>query len=92
MEGLDNEQYSFNDKPNVYDMAQAFFHEFEEQEAYFPLPLLVKKYQETAKYLKLLICQANGRDFPKMRIEDMELTKFQGEIVLICQKNYSHHL
>jgi hypothetical protein len=45
LEGLDNnKQYSFNNKPYVYDMAVAFIMDFKEQETYFPIhPPLIKK-------------------------------------------------
>jgi hypothetical protein len=41
LEGLDDEEYSFNNEPDVYDMAEAFITESEEQETDFPstLPL-----------------------------------------------------
>jgi hypothetical protein len=56
LDGLDVEQYSFNNKPNVYDMAEAFITESEEQETDFPIhPPLIKEYQDTDKQLKLLI-------------------------------------
>ncbi len=37
LDRLDDEQYSFNNKPDVYDMAEAFITESEEQETDFPI-------------------------------------------------------
>jgi hypothetical protein len=37
LDGLDDEEYSFNNKPDVYDMAEAFITESEEQETDFPI-------------------------------------------------------
>jgi hypothetical protein len=37
LDGLDDEQYSSNNKPDVYDMAEAFITESEEQETDFPI-------------------------------------------------------
>jgi hypothetical protein len=63
LEGLDNKQYSFNNKADVYNMAEAFILEFEEQEMNFPLhPPLIKKYQDTDKHSKLFKFQASGKD------------------------------
>jgi hypothetical protein len=44
LDGLDDEQYSFNNKPDVYDMAAAFILESEETETDFPMhsPLIKK--------------------------------------------------
>jgi hypothetical protein len=76
LDGLDDEEYSFNNKPDVYDMAEAFITESEEQETDFPIhPPLIKKYQDTDKQLKLLV-QNNGKDFATKTVEDVELITF----------------
>jgi hypothetical protein len=68
LEGLDEEQHSFNNKPDVYDMAEAFITESEEQETDFPIhPPLIKKYQDTDKQLKLLVQRTNSKDFATTR-------------------------
>jgi hypothetical protein len=60
LEGLDDKQSTFNNKPDVYDMAEAFITESEEQGIYFPIyPPLIKKYQDTDKQLKLLVQRTN---------------------------------
>jgi hypothetical protein len=81
--GLDDEEYSFNNKPDVYDMAKAFITECEEEEMYFPIhPPLVKKYQDKDKQLKLLVQQTNRKDFTTTKVEDVELIMFQGKIYM----------
>jgi hypothetical protein len=73
LEGLDDEEYSFNNKPDVYDMAEAFITKSEEQETDFPIhPPLIKKYQDTDKQLKLLV-QKTGKDFATKKVDDVEL-------------------
>jgi hypothetical protein len=53
LDGLDNNEYSFNNQPDVYDMAEIFINKFEEQETYFPVhPPLIKKYQDKDKQLE----------------------------------------
>jgi hypothetical protein len=82
LEGLDDEEYSFNNKPDVYDMAEAFITESEEQETDFPIhPPLIKKYQDTDKQLKLLV-QKNSKDFATKTVEDVELITFKGKIYM----------
>jgi hypothetical protein len=82
LEGLDDEEYSFNNKPDVYDMAEAFITESEEQETDFPIhPPLIKKYQDTDKQLKLLV-QKNGKDFATKTVQDVELITFRGKIYM----------
>jgi hypothetical protein len=82
LDGLDDEEYSFNNKPDVYDMAEAFITESEEQETDFPIhPPLIKKYPDTDKQLKLLV-QKNGKDFATKTLEDVELITFRGKIYM----------
>jgi hypothetical protein len=85
LEGLDDEQYSFNNKPDVYDMAEASITESEEQETDFPLhPPLIKKYQDIDKQLKLLVQRTNGKDYTsRTKVEDVELITFQGKIYML---------
>ncbi len=83
LEGLDDEQYSFNNKPDVYDMAEAFILESEETETDFPIhPPLIKKYQDTDKKLKLLFQRTKGKDFSTTKVENVELITFQGKIYM----------
>jgi hypothetical protein len=82
LDGLDDEEYSFNNKPDVYDMAEAFITESEEQETDFPIHFLpITKYQDTDKQLKLLV-QKNGKDFATKTVEDVELITFRGKIYM----------
>ena len=83
LEGLENEQYSFNNEPDVYDMAEAFITESEEQETDFPIhPPLIKKYQGTDKQLKLLVQRKDSKDFNTKMVEDVELMTFRGRIYI----------
>jgi hypothetical protein len=82
LEGLDDEEYSFNNKPDVYDMTEVFITESEEQETDFPIhPHLIKKYQDADKQLKLLV-QKNSKDFATKTVEDVELITFKGKIYM----------
>jgi hypothetical protein len=82
LDGLDDKEYSFNNKPDVYDMAEAFITESEEQETDFSIHLpLIKKYPDTDKQLKLLV-QKNGKDFATKTLEDVELITFRGKIYM----------
>jgi hypothetical protein len=49
LEGLDDEEYSFNKKPDVYDMAEAFITKSEEQETDFPIH--PSPHQEISRYI-----------------------------------------
>jgi hypothetical protein len=80
LEGLADEFYSFNNKPDFYE---AFITESEKKEIYFPIhPPLFKKYQDTDKQSKLLVQQTNGKDFATTKVKDVELIAFQGTIYL----------
>jgi hypothetical protein len=57
----------------------SFINESEEWETYLAIyPPLIKKFQDKDKHLKLLIHRMNGNDFTIKKVEDVDLTIFQG--------------
>jgi hypothetical protein len=70
LEGLNKKQYSFKNKEDVYDIAQAFLVKFEEQEIDFPMhPPFIKKYLDTDKESKILSHRANGKVFIQRKLK-----------------------
>merc|ERR1739836_181832 len=76
---------TFNNTPDVYDMAYSFVNKKEVEESKFPMyPPLIAKYQKKNKSLQKHIVKTGGKVYTSKVVEDIELVHYKNKIYVLA--------
>ena len=73
-------EYTFNNTPDIYDMAHSFVNKGEVEESEFPMyPPLIAKYQKKDKHLQKQIAKTGGKDYTSKAVEGVQLVLYKNK-------------